>query len=344
MFAQLLSLLALAVIALASYGLGRPIIRGLGVGDDDGLSVGVWSVATGLIAAGMLLAGLGLVGGLHPGLIGVLSLGACFWGVGQLFSGRRGRHEGTPTAESFLSGPPHEPQQAPWPQPPSWMIGGILLLAGLACLGSLVAALAPPTAGDALCYHLELPKTFLAERSIGYLPYSENSTYPLLVEMWYLWGLALDGGVAAQLVHWGLGVMLCLATVVLATPIIGRSWAWIAGSVVVLVPGVNNQMTAPLNDVALALLTTLAVAAWWQAVVAARSRRWFVLAGLAAGGALGTKYLAALFAAAVALAKASPAMPPGARRGNRGSRGPERGRAVVRSGSLVSRQSGVSVL
>ena len=301
MFAQLLSLLALAVIALASYGLGRPIVRGLGVGEDDGLSIGVWSVATGLIVAGMLLAALGLVGGLYPSLIGVLSLGACFWGVGQLLSERRGRHDGAPTAELHLSDPPHEWQPAPWPDPARWMTGGILSLAGLACLGSLVAAMAPPTAGDALCYHLELPKRFLADRSIGYLPYSENSTYPLLVEMWYLWGLALDGGVAAQLVHWGLGVLLGLATVVLATPIIGRSWAWIAGSVVVLVPGVNNQMTAPLNDVALALLTTLAMAAWWRAVVAGRSRRWFVLAGLAAGGAVGTKYVAALFAAAVAI-------------------------------------------
>ena len=30
----------------------------------------------------------------------------------------------------------------------------------------------------------------------------------------------------------------------------------VAGAVVLLVPGVNNQMTAPLNDVALAVLTT----------------------------------------------------------------------------------------
>ena len=44
-------------------------------------------------------------------------------------------------------------------------------------------------------------------------------------------------------------------------------WAWAAGALVVLVPGVNNQMTAPLNDVALALWTTLAMAAWWRAVI-----------------------------------------------------------------------------
>ncbi|MFH1922568.1 MAG: phospholipid carrier-dependent glycosyltransferase [Planctomycetota bacterium] len=294
MFAPFFSLLSLATIALASYGLGRPIVRGLGVGEEDRLSTAVWSLAAGLVAAGMFLAALGLVGLLYPWLIGVLSVAASFWGIGQLVAAcSRQRDEATAAGES----PP-----VPWPSPPRWMTGGILLLAALACLGSLVSAMAPPTAGDALCYHLELPKAFLADHAVGYLPYSENSTYPLLAEMWYLWALALDGGVAAQLVHWGLGVLLGLATVVLATPLVGRPWAWWAGATVVLVPGVNNQMTAPLNDVALVLFVTLAVAAWWRGVAGGESRRWFVLAGLAAGGALGTKYLAMVFAAAVAIA------------------------------------------
>jgi len=301
MFDQLLSLVSLALIALASYGLGRPIVRGLGVGREDWLSSWVWSVASGLIVAGTLLAGIGLVGVLYSPLIGVLSVAACFWGIGQLVSEWGVRPNRAATAEVPPSDAPGESQRAPWRSPPKWMRACVLLLAVLACLGSLIAAMAPPTAGDALCYHLELPKTFLADHAIRYLPYSENSTFPLLVEMWYLWGLALEGGVAAQLVHWGLGVLLALATVVLATPVVGRPWAWIAGAVVVLVPGVNNQMTAPLCDVALALSVTLAMAAWWRAVAGGEGRRWFLLAGLAAGGALATKYVAIVFAAAVAI-------------------------------------------
>src|SRR3990172_2325425 len=304
MLDQLFSLLSLAAIALASYGLGRPILRGLGAPEEDRLSAGVWSVAVGLIAAGMLLAGLGLAGLLHSWLIGVLSVTGCFWGIGQVIAAWVNAHDKAPSPRRSPPEAPEQSQRVPWPPPARWTSGGLLLLAALACLGSLVAAMAPPTAGDALCYHLELPKTFLADHAIGYLPYSENSTYPLLVETWYLWALALDGGVAAQLVHWGLGILSALATVVLATPLVGRPWAWIAGAVVVLVPGVNNQMTAPLNDVALALLTTLATAAWWRGVVGGEGRRWFVLAGLAAGGALGTKYIAIVFAAALAIASA----------------------------------------
>ena len=69
---------------------------------------------------------------------------------------------------------------------------------------------------------------------------------------------------------------------------------------VVLTPGVNNQMTAPMNDVGLAVMTTLALAAWFRAAVNEENRRWFLLAGLAGGGALGTKYIAMVFALAVA--------------------------------------------
>jgi hypothetical protein len=312
MIAQLFSLLSLATIALASYGVGRPIVRGLSLGQGDRLSTAVWSVGAGLVVAGTALAGLGLVGLAYSPLIGGLSLAACFWAMGQIASG----HDKTSasavawTVDGSGRPRPREPDRAeecsrpPWAPPPTWLRRGVLSLAGLACLGSLAAALAPPTAGDALCYHLELPKTFLADHAIRHLPDSENSTYPLLTEMWYLWGLALDGGVAAQLVHWGLGVLLGLATVVLATPVLGRPWAWVAGALVLLVPGVNNQMTAPLNDVALALWTTLLAAAWWRVAVAGESRRWLVLAGLAAGGALGTKYVAMLMLAALAIASA----------------------------------------
>ena len=299
MLDQLISILAAATIATAAYGLGRPVLGGLGVGHEDRLSTAVWSIAVGLVVAGTLLAGLGLLGGLYVPAIGPLSIAASFWGIGQLV-GRRGdpgRGPGTArqSARCDQSG------RAPWAAPPRWLAWGVGSLAGMACLGSLVAALAPPTAGDALCYHLELPKAFLAEHRICYLPDSDNSTFPLLVEMWYLWGLALDGPVAAGLIHWGAGILLALATVVLATPVVGRPWAWMAGAVVVLAPGISNQMTAPMNDVALALFATLAVAAWHRGTFCDESRRWFVLAGLAAGGALATKYVALILAAAVAI-------------------------------------------
>ena len=39
------------------------------------------------------------------------------------------------------------------------------------------------TAGDALCYHLELPKRFLQDGGLTFRPNDDNITFPLLAEM-----------------------------------------------------------------------------------------------------------------------------------------------------------------
>jgi hypothetical protein len=293
MLLSCVSLLAFSAIALAAYGIGRPIVRGLKVAEDDALAAGVFSVAAGLIAAGLVLVVLGLTGCLYGQIIGVLTLAAAFWGIGELGTIRVGRLcvEKIQNPKSKVENPD---------LPPAFVRRGLICLAAGAILATLLCALAPPTAGDALCYHLELPKTFLEHHALAYLPDSDNSTYPLLVEMLYLWALVLDGPVAAQLVHFGMGVLLALAAVLLATPLVGRPWSWCAGCLTLLVPGITNQMAAPLNDVGLAAFASLALAAWWRAFLDEEHPYWYVLAGWFLGGALGTKHLALLFAVVAA--------------------------------------------
>ncbi len=295
-----LSVLVLTSMALAAYGVGRTVLGGVGVGAEDRLDALVWSIGAGLALVGTGLAVLGLCGLLYAPLIGVLTIGGAFWGLGQVLA-QSARRDDADAPDLDHPGSETDPLPSAPDSPPGWIRWGVLLLAVVACVGSLLGALAPPTAGDALCYHLELPQRFLQAHALTYSPYDDNCTFPLLAEMLYLWALALDGAVAAQAVHWGMGLLLGLATVCLARPVVGRPWAWIAGGVVLLVPGVNNQMTAPLNDVALALWTTLAAAAWHRATVTQEGRRWLVLAGVAAGAALATKYTAAIFAAAMVL-------------------------------------------
>lgn len=292
---QLTSLLAIGTILLAAYGLGRPIVRGLRTGGMDDLTTVAWSLVVGLIAAGLGLAAFGLAGALYRPLVVVASLAAGAWGTVEIVRGHLQRLARTANAAADWDDEP----PAAWATPARWLRHGMLALAVVACLGSLVGALAPPTAGDALSHHLDLPKRFLANHALSDLPYSDNAAHPLLVEMWYLWALALDSAVAAQLVHWTLGILLAMAAVVLARPILGRDWAWLVGAVVLLTPGVNHQMTAPLADLGLAVMTTFALAAWWRATVGHESRRWFILAGLAGGGALGTKHAALVFALAM---------------------------------------------
>ncbi|MBN2021375.1 MAG: hypothetical protein JW809_01145 [Pirellulales bacterium] len=290
----MVSLLALGAMGLAAFGLGRPIARRLGVPAEDALEVAVWSATIGAIAFGLALGLLGLVGAIWRPVVGIGTLAAAFWGAGQIVWER--------LSADRAARKPREIEFA-WPGggagagqgPPRWLARLVWALAGAACLGSLAGALAPPTSGEALAHHLELAKRFLAAGGFVDLPYHDGATGPLLVEMGYLWGLALEGPVAAQLVHWAWGTLFALATVVLARPILGKGWAWLAGGLVVLTPGVNHQMTAALDVAALAALATLALAAWWRATVGREDRRWFALAGLTGGAALGVTPVAVLF-------------------------------------------------
>ncbi len=359
MSAPIISLVILVALALAAWGVGRPITRGLrlfNAGPDndagaindaaDWLAQTVWSLALGLLAFGLCIAVLGLCGWLYAPLLQVLTLaadGAAMAQIAMAVRRRRGAwlhefghkaNESTTALHAAVvpeffkrqwrrhaatSGPlvsidDHSPPATSMGGIPRWLLCGLAALTVVAIAGSLLGAMVPATAGDALCYHLELPKVFLAEHRLAYLPHHENSTFPLLAEMWFAWALAwttslADGGVAANLVHFGLGLMFGGAAVLLARPLVGRQWAWVAGVVVILVPGVTNQMTAALNDIALALFTTLSLVAWQKAFLqnaqraekAEKSAKWFLAAGLVAGGALGVKYVALLFAAAMGM-------------------------------------------
>ena len=117
------------------------------------------------------------------------------------------------------------------------------------------------TDGDALCYHLQVPKVFLMRGSVGFLPDLHETVYPLVTELLYALALEFRGPVACRGIQWFLGLALAANVIALARPSLG-SRAWWAGAVVLLVPAVSNGMTAPLNDVALAAFGTAAIFAW----------------------------------------------------------------------------------
>jgi hypothetical protein len=276
----LVSLAALAGLVLTSLGLGHALLRGARlyhVGADLATTLGL-----GWIAAGLLLTAAGLLGLWRAPFIQAATLAGTLWGCRcALGWARRWGHS----------------RSAPRPRSRghlAWLVRGCTCLAGAVAAASLLAALRPVTAGDALCYHLQLPKEFLARGALVDLPLDDNVAYPLLAEVWFLWAMALDGPVAAQLVHWSLGVLLAMAAAGLAREVLGlrrdadheaaereadtilqvgtrRSVRHalvppLTAALVLLVPGVANQMTAPLNDVALAAFTTLALTHWLRAL------------------------------------------------------------------------------
>ena len=299
---QLISIVAFCSLALAAFGLGRPVLRYLAIAQEDRLSVAVWSIALGTPAAGMVLLGLGRFGGLYVPAIGFLTLFACFWGLAEIFRDLilAAEQRAFPPEPSFKEEPVDAVDTA-WSPPGCWLLRGILIAATIAGLSSLLGSLAPATTGDGLYRELEVSKTMLLEHRILPLGPRAALRFPSPTEMWYLWAMALDGTVCAQLVRFGLGLLLGMATVVLATPVVGRPWAWIAGAMTVLAPTVTDQIAPSPGQVATAVFATLALAAWWRVVVDKEGPRWCFLAGLTAGGAaIETRFFLPVALAAVA--------------------------------------------
>ena len=170
-----------------------------------------------------------------------------------------------------------------------------------ACLvGTLLCALPPVTEGDALSYHLQVPKLFLERGSVDFLPDLPASVYPMLTEMLYAVALSLRGPVACRLVHWLLGLVFALNVAALARPTLGPR-AWWAGTIALLVPAVSNGMSAPLNDVSLAAFGTAAMVAWTRYADCPTTRA-AALTGVFTGLALGVKYPALVLAGLIGFA------------------------------------------
>jgi hypothetical protein len=177
------------------------------------------------------------------------------------------------------------------------------LCTAIVLLGTALRALAPVTDGDALCYHLQVPKVFLMRGAVGFEPDLHETIYPLVTELLYALALEFRGPVACRGIQWFLGLALAGNVVALARPSLGPR-AWWAGAIVLLVPAVSNGMSAPLNDVALAAFGTAAIVAWAR-LLARPSHAAAVVGGLLAGIAIGVKYpalvLCGLLAAAIVL-------------------------------------------
>jgi Dolichyl-phosphate-mannose-protein mannosyltransferase len=283
-----------AVLALITLGVGKRLLDWLGQTPDHPLDAVALAMPLGMGAAALAVLALGELACLN--LLGVTIVLAVFTELGAIRAIRLLRQLGAGTRGFFRGESFRFPGSA------------IAVISGMALLATAVAAVAPVTDGDALCYHLQVPKAFLIKGSIGFLPDLHESVYPLVTELLYALALEIRGPVACRGIQWFLGLVLAANVTALARPSL-CSRAWWAGALILLVPAVSNGMAAPLNDVALAAFGMAAVFAWSR-LHTRPSYRAAITAGLFAGLAAGVKYpalvLCALLAAAIALRALDP--------------------------------------
>jgi len=258
---------------LACLGWGALLLAGLGL--DRRLAAperAAWSFSAGVGVVGWLAFWPGIAGLFTPAVLATL-LAAGLPGLVRL--------------------------RGDWPRPHlSWAAAGLagLMILHLGFQG--VQAQSPPVDADSLAYHYDLPKRFLEQGRIVFVPRAVDGAVPLLVQLTYAPMLGLGGEVALTLwavaTTWGAAAMLWAV----ARRWSGDCWAAAAallfvGTPAVLYGGGNGQV-----EVRLALFATLGLAAlgrWWQE----RDLRWLALAGLAAGLMMAGKFTGLLFATAL---------------------------------------------
>ncbi len=265
-----------AFLATVGLGVGRRVLDALGQSPEhpvDAIALAT-PMGLGLLSLGVLT--LGTLGWLTP--VGLAVLLAVAIELGFL---RAIRTLGDAWKRMI-------PPQADADQPPLIAARVVAICLALGLLGTAAVATAPVTDGDALCYHLQVPKVFLNAHAAGFDPDLHETVYPLSTELLYAIALEFRGPVACRWIQWFLGLTLAASVTAMARPSLNHR-AWWAGAIVLLAPAISNGMSAPLNDVALAAFGAAAILAWTR-LLDRPSDGSAIVAGLLAGLAAGVKY------------------------------------------------------
>lgn len=156
-------------------------------------------------------------------------------------------------------------------------------------IAALVSALTPPTAWDALLYHLTGPKINIASGWLEVTPQIPETGYPQGMEMLYTWVMLLGSPRAAAVLQWFFGILTLLLVRYWGEKIVDSRAGWLACAILLSATTFMLMMGRAYIDVATIFYTTIGFSAYrqWKK---SEQRSYLILAGLSAGFAFGTKY------------------------------------------------------
>lgn len=173
---------------------------------------------------------------------------------------------------------------------------------------TLISALAPPTAKDALLYHIALPKAFVAQGSNQIVEGNIASFLALGAEMQNVWAMLLGNLFSTRAGETAVGATVFMFAPLLLLAIYGwvrefeieKNWAILAALLVAAIPTFYHDASSIYVDLELALFITLAIRSigkWWADL----QTKHLAFAALALGAALSIKLTTVFVIAALAL-------------------------------------------
>jgi len=169
----------------------------------------------------------------------------------------------------------------------------LFLLFAVMAIVNLVGALGPELSFDALWYHLTIPKIFLENHRIDFIPGNlfYYSVTPKIGDMLYVPALAFGNEILAKLIQWSFGILTCFVIYILSRKYFTQKVSLIAvlifyGSLVVA-----WESTVAYIDLIRTFFELMAV---WGIVnyLQTRDKKWVLESGIMLGLAAATKILA----------------------------------------------------
>ncbi len=183
-----------------------------------------------------------------------------------------------------------------------------LMVAGLLFF-QLLIALAPPVKWDALAYHLQLPRQYLAAGRLFFTPENPYWGHPQLVEMLFTLGMSIHRAETAAVLSWSAGFFSLIGIFGLTSARsarlrpgkAGTSAGWIAVAAVVAGTTFRFLLGWSYGEPFSILYGLSALIAFFQWLDTQR-RSWFLWASAFCGLAIGTKWTAGVLPAGIFLA------------------------------------------
>ncbi|MBI9047476.1 MAG: glycosyltransferase family 39 protein [Anaerolineaceae bacterium] len=197
MFTPLLDMIIILGIIGTACGLGELVLRG-----NSSAGILFIRIALGLGILGIFWLLIGLAGGYTPWIAWFLFLFGLIFPIvyrKKWFSILKNNFEGISLTGWF-----------------EWTVFSAIVLL---LLFQFLYALAVPYRYDALAYHLQIPRLFVAEQSFVFIPEIPYWGHPLLIEMLYTWSILLHRFETAALLGWVVGVMLLIGVFLITVKI-----------------------------------------------------------------------------------------------------------------------------
>ena len=256
-----------------AYTIGRRGLHLLGLRCDSPWEDFSVSTAAGLGAIALVAFGLGTAGIFRPGVF------AAVLAALVLFSLKALRARGTPPGPRGEGAPLNR-------------TAFIIIL--LVSIPLLLLPLYPPTAPDAITYHLAVAKKFAATGVISPTPEFRYAVFPELAECLFAGALLLGNEVAAQWVSLLALVVTAAAVAALVRHVSGEPAGLWGAALLLSNPAILLLGAVAYGDMILTAFVTVAVLSF-QRWKGGGGERWLAVSGIMAGFAAGTKYSALFF-------------------------------------------------